>query len=138
VGTVRKRSMILRLVLASRKQMQNSAILPNSFCAKIFADEMKLKEVKFGKVKGILPNGLLGGVWSELGRGGYAKDRLCHSYRGGDGVAHLGRGMTWGILMAGPVVMVGVVWQGLKVLVVRMMRRQKVKRARMEPMMSKA
>ncbi len=55
----------------------------------------------------------------ELGRGGYAKDRLCHSYRGGDGVAHL-------------------VWQGLKVLVVRMMRRQKVKRARMEPMMSKA
>jgi len=74
----------------------------------------------------------------ELGRGGYAKDRLCHSYRGGDGVAHLGRGMTWGILMARPVVMVGVVWQGLKVLVVRMMRRQKVKRARMEPMMSKA
>jgi hypothetical protein len=46
--------------------------------------------------------------------------------------------MTWGILMARPVVMVGVVWQGLKVLVVRMMRRQKVKRARMEPMMSKA
>ncbi len=100
---------------------------------------MKLKEVKFGKVKGILPNDLQGGVWSErIGEGRICKRQVMPLYRGGDGVAHLGRGMTWGILMAGPVVMVGVVWQGLKVLVVRMMRRQKVKRARMEPMMSKA
>jgi hypothetical protein len=69
--------MILRLVLASRKQMPNSTILPNSFCAKIFADEMKLKEVKFGKVKGILPNGLQGGVWSErIGEGRICKRQV--------------------------------------------------------------
>jgi hypothetical protein len=57
---IQKRSTFLRLVL-TRKQMQNSAILPNLSLTKFCAYENEIEGSQNLK-RGILPNGLQGGL----------------------------------------------------------------------------